>query len=630
MNDDIAQRLDRIEARLSALEHGQKALAARRTLRRKEAPGGVRGTRGLVFLAGVVLLFGGWAFLGGIAPSLALLCFLYVAIVTFFVKPKYLEPAPETAVAPAATAMPAQTAAAATSAAKKPEFSIEADIGKRIFAWLGIIALLVGLTFFVGYSFQNFGNAGKLLVGYGVGVVLFLFGRRLRRTSAPFSYVLEGGAWALVYFMTYATSFVKSLNVIDNPPVTLLLLLIVIAAMALVSIMERSRILTTGAFLLGYGTAAVGGNFQPFVLWTILALGIGALYVSMTLRWYQFSVGASVATYLTYYVWLIELGPSKTFNHDYGNGVIFLILYGLMFGIAHLLAKPRSKYELDTVRTGVVINVGMSFFAAITLFRLVNAELWVVAAVYAVTLAGFYAVASSLSAAQHLRTPYLVLTIAAVTAIFPLEYSKAPLAFFWLIEAGTLVITGALVNARVLRLCGYGVAILASLDVLNEFTYLARGSSTDGTHVAVIVFAAFMWLFASAILGLRRQMLTPVERDVPYAFLDAAIVFLVILTQLKVAEKLVSTFTGLEGVALLLAGFSLKNKHLRIVSIVVLCFTVVRVFLFDVAALDSFGKMISFIALGGLLLAVAYLYNRSRLMQTRGESEQTVPKTDQR
>lgn len=63
-------------------------------------------------------------------------------------------------------------------------------------------------------------------------------------------------------------------------------------------------------------------------------------------------------------------------------------------------------------------------------------------------------------------------------------------------------------------------------------------------------------------------------------------------------------------IGLIVAGFIWKNRPLRLMAIVIFAVTILKVFLFDLANLDTIYRIISFIVLGVLLVVVSYLYQR--------------------
>jgi uncharacterized membrane protein len=71
-----------------------------------------------------------------------------------------------------------------------------------------------------------------------------------------------------------------------------------------------------------------------------------------------------------------------------------------------------------------------------------------------------------------------------------------------------------------------------------------------------------------------------------------------------------SAFWGVVGVTLVLTGLSRAQKPLRLAGLALLSLAIAKVFLFDLAKLDSLTRVGSFVALGVLLLGAAYAYQR--------------------
>ncbi len=72
----------------------------------------------------------------------------------------------------------------------------------------------------------------------------------------------------------------------------------------------------------------------------------------------------------------------------------------------------------------------------------------------------------------------------------------------------------------------------------------------------------------------------------------------------------VSILWGVYALLLIAAGIWKKKKHLRICAIVLFSITLLKLFFYDIAHLNTLSKTIVFVSLGILLLVVSYLYNR--------------------
>ncbi|HEX8282402.1 MAG TPA: DUF2339 domain-containing protein [Pyrinomonadaceae bacterium] len=73
-----------------------------------------------------------------------------------------------------------------------------------------------------------------------------------------------------------------------------------------------------------------------------------------------------------------------------------------------------------------------------------------------------------------------------------------------------------------------------------------------------------------------------------------------------------SVVWALYGAGLLLAGYVRRARLLRLLGLALLGVTALKVFLLDLSALDRAYRIVSFIVLGAILLAVSYLYQKSQ------------------
>jgi uncharacterized membrane protein len=67
---------------------------------------------------------------------------------------------------------------------------------------------------------------------------------------------------------------------------------------------------------------------------------------------------------------------------------------------------------------------------------------------------------------------------------------------------------------------------------------------------------------------------------------------------------------GIFALAMIVVGIARDKKHLRIAAMVVLGIVLAKLFLYDIADLDTIPKTILFVTLGITLLIVSFLYNK--------------------
>jgi uncharacterized membrane protein len=64
-------------------------------------------------------------------------------------------------------------------------------------------------------------------------------------------------------------------------------------------------------------------------------------------------------------------------------------------------------------------------------------------------------------------------------------------------------------------------------------------------------------------------------------------------------------------------GRARRTQLLRVMALVLLALTTLKVFFWDLSSLDRVYRVVSFIVLGAILLAVSYLYQKSQRQQQR-------------
>ena len=80
----------------------------------------------------------------------------------------------------------------------------------------------------------------------------------------------------------------------------------------------------------------------------------------------------------------------------------------------------------------------------------------------------------------------------------------------------------------------------------------------------------------------------------------------------QTSGEMLTVAWGLEGLALLACGFALRERVLRLQGLAVLLICILKLFLYDLRNLDTLPRILSFIALGAIMLGVSWIYTRFR------------------
>ncbi|MBV9085262.1 MAG: DUF2339 domain-containing protein, partial [Acidobacteriaceae bacterium] len=185
---------------------------------------------------------------------------------------------------------------------------------------------------------------------------------------------------------------------------------------------------------------------------------------------------------------------------------------------------------------------------------------------------------------------------------FPAPYDcLAIVAFTWaLLEFGLRnQLLEFRIQAYVAAFEAVWLAIVA--DHNTNLTAVARLSAT--AIVIALLFAAQFRLPETGLAEERRG------RDI---FSALASFLLAALLYHEVSGSALTVSWGIEGVLLLVAGFLVQERILRLEGLVVLFICMMKLFLYDLRNLETMARILSFIALGVFMLGISWVYTRFR------------------
>jgi uncharacterized membrane protein len=221
------------------------------------------------------------------------------------------------------------------------------------------------------------------------------------------------------------------------------------------------------------------------------------------------------------------------------------------------------------------------------------------------------------------------------------------LSALWTIYGVTLLAYGVRRGFGALRYAGLALLVAATIKVLVlDLTFYAAPWHVPVLNQTFMAFALLVAAYAlAARLYARDSRAGEEERAVVPALVVVANLLAVValsaeaagyfdagrgpladavrLRDLELAKQLsLSVVWALYGAGLLVAGRVRRLRLLRLMSLALLSLTTLKVFFWDLSSLDRVYRIISFIVLGAILLAVSYLYQKSQ-HRTAAEDEPT-------
>jgi len=211
--------------------------------------------------------------------------------------------------------------------------------------------------------------------------------------------------------------------------------------------------------------------------------------------------------------------------------------------------------------------------------------------------------------------------LAGLAYLPPVALEGTPVVLAWSALAVVLALAGARGVTENAAMAAPAFVALAVLHVLGvEAPPIALREGVDDLGAAALALAAA----AAAAYAVARLIEWPREVLVPLEVVGGALavylpsVAIVDLTTTgdvdpgQTPQVLLSAFWSLAGLAALVYGLLRDDRRFRVGGLLLLGVAIAKVFLYDLASLDEIYRVLSFIALGLLLLASAFAYQRIR------------------
>lgn len=496
------------------------------------------------------------------------------------------------------------TAVAPPVSEEEKEAALELKIGEFWLARVGIVALLVGTAFFIAYPIAILPPLLHSLIGYLAVAGLFA-GARFWRATYPFlSRILFGGGLLLLYYATLRLHFFTDLPLLTNKPVALLLLLAVVAGHFYFAAQHRSEFLTGLAIFLGAVTALLA-DATHLTLPLAAITAAAAIYFLLTYNFQIAGLFGVLLTYLTHLLWLLGnpmLGHPLQAVAEHQNNLVYLFIYAAVLALPNLWRKENLLTDVTKILLPLLNGagfLGMAFLVTVTFFTAERAALNFAVAMLSLVLAVLCWVwrESRLATSFYACFGYLALSAAIFTRFTSPQY------FIWLGWQSLLVISTAIWFRSQI------VIVANTFIYLGIFLiYLISSPSTAAVNASYAIVA----LLSARLLNWKTERLALKTELMRNAYLASAFVIIPYGLYHAVPKNYVSL--SWLGAAMFYFAMSLilKNKKYRWMAILTLFLAVIYVFVVDMARLEAGYRILSFLALGVVLLVISLFYARSR------------------
>jgi len=549
------------------------------------------------------------------------------------------------------------------------ENSLEENIGGAWFMRIGITALVLGISFFLKYAFDNdwIGETGRVMIGILIGLGMLSIGEKTIRKYASYGQMISGAGIAVLYLSIFSAFNYYHLI---NSFVAFFAMIIITAVGIMLSLRYDAISLMMVATIGGFTTplmASTGQNNQFGLLSYITLLNIAILVVAVFKKWRAINVIGFIGTVIIFSAW----GEKFYTAQDLNSTMFFLTLFFFIYSISSLIYNLLKKEPSTGVEQLLTLFSAVIYFAVS--YVLLNKEYHVFIGFFAIVLAIYYfiwafTVRNFTPNDENLYGFLAFLTVGFVTLALPLQFEQNIITIGWAIEAVLLMLIGMKLKKNPIIIFSIVVSALTLFRYLifditkyDKFTiavfnsafftaimlvaasylisYIIKKFSDEG-NLAIsgksiialfLIMANFITIFAVS-----REIVAFYNRDIDAIYVqqdamsrnsnnfsaggssraDSRDSSSYKLNQDKIkkirnkSSISLSLFWLMYAIALLAFGVIGRYKAVRVGGLALLLLAILKLFFVDLWSLGTLYRIISSMSLGIVLLSISFVYQK--------------------
>jgi uncharacterized membrane protein len=553
--------------------------------------------------------------------------------------------------APASPLLP-NAPAAPIFAPRSEQPDLESRIGSQWLNRIGIAAVLIGVSYFLKYAFDNnwIGPAGRVAIGLLAGIAVVVWSEWFRgRGHKIFSYSLKAVGIGTLYLSLWAA---YQLYGLVPSGVAFFAMLVVTAATAVMAWSQDAEILAAFALTGGFSTPlllSTGQNRELELFAYVAVLDIAALFLVIFRPWRRLLLMSYTGTLLLYIAWY-----SQYYHRvEFALTAVFATLFFVIFAISPVIARhPQGRAQIPSVLPMMLgfVNAAVFFLQMYIMLDEIDKtrSAWV-----ALVLAAFYIYISRMQReryadpgeTQPLRLLHLALAVGFITIAIPIYLDAHWITMGWFVEAAVLLWVAERMKSELLTVFSVGALVLGVVRLLaidNFETGQVIFNQRMATYaVAIIVLALLIWfsrrrgdevgeqvalVSSVALNALALWALSLEVRD----FYDGQMIRASKVLgydwrashEIGIARDF--TYSALwmaYGGMLMVIGLWKRSAFVRWQALLLIAATILKVFIYDVSSLDKGYRVVSFLVLGVLLLGISFVYQRDWLKLSKAAAQ---------
>lgn len=283
-------------------------------------------------------------------------------------------PAPIPASEPTTPVMPPPMplpAAARKPVQEKPAFTLEQFMGVKLFAWLGGLALFLGIVFFVKYAFEQnlIPPSVRTAIGFMLGIGLTVGGLKLsaRKAYTVLAHTLSATGVLVLYGVTFAARHVYEFRQFDNVT-TFGVMTLITAVGFLLAVRMNAMVVAVLGMVGGFVTPIVAstGQDNPWGLFGFITLlDIGLIAVAKKMRWLYLTVLGATGTILMQLGWMSKFFTTEGYMYGPKTWIVVgvFLWFAFLFTAGAWWSKRREDEDLYPVGSALAL-CGSALFVA--------------------------------------------------------------------------------------------------------------------------------------------------------------------------------------------------------------------------------------------------------------------------
>lgn len=551
---------------------------------------------------------------------------------------------------------------------EKPAEGLETEIGLKWLGRIGILALVIGIAFFMRYAFENnwITETGRVVMGIFAGMTLIYLGDYLRQKYTSYASTLTGGGIAVLYLSIYSSFQYYH---IFNQEAAFVAMVIITAIGAFFAIRYDQISLAVLSILGGFLTPlllSTGTNNQIGLFSYMTILNLGILAISFYRNWQKLNLLGFLATLFLYLGWSAQYYDAK----DLFITEAFLTLWFIIYSVAVISHNMLSKKKTDATDLTLIILNGLVYFGIS--YSLLIKDYGDYLGFFTVLMAGVYFVFAYVSYQANSEDKELALFFPGLSIFFltiaaPIQFDGFWVTIAWAIEAAILVAAGfylksfnmryfawvllMIVIIRLIFVDNYGSILKTDYTLIFNERFLAFAvgvisfsavyclyskyenliKSDEFKSKAVALFMLnflLLWNLSAEISAYYNNKIRIQNTKIDYPQCDSRLNSAYCDRQMEdyyasrtadseEVKKIQSAeiaaltvFWSFYAIVLLAFGIKGKNRLLRLMGIGLFGVTIAKAFLYGFMAMQDVWRIVAFMILGVLLLAASFAYNK--------------------